>query len=196
MLRFLRPNKPDSMPDEALLAQFRATDRTEFLGTLYDRYLEMVFGVCLKIFRDRGRAEDAVMAIFEELITKVKAHEIGSFRGWLYVLARNHCLMELRKTSSHPVNHLPPEEMSRFDGPENDFDFELPGAKTSLQHCLDTLADGQKDCILGFYFDEKSYQEISLEWGIELGMVRSHIQNGRRNLKICLEKAQTGSIAQ
>lgn len=189
MLRFLRPNKPDSMPDDELIAQFRATGNSEWLGTLYSRYMEMVFGVCLKIFKDKNRAEDAVMAIFEELLTKVKIHEIGAFRGWLYVLARNHCLMALRKTTRHRTDSLPPEAMARFDGPDEAFDFDLPGAKTALQRCLETLAEHQRAFVTAFYLEEKSYKEISEETGQELGTVRSFIQNGRRNLRICLGKS-------
>ncbi|MEZ4891739.1 MAG: sigma-70 family RNA polymerase sigma factor [Saprospiraceae bacterium] len=78
------------------------------LGDLYERYMPMVYGVCLKILKDAGKSEDAVMAIYEELTRKVKVHEVASFRGWLYVLARNHCLMEWRKINgSLPIITLP-----------------------------------------------------------------------------------------
>jgi RNA polymerase sigma factor (sigma-70 family) len=187
-MRFFRSKKSENLTDEELLARFRGSSNSDDLGVLYGRYLEMVFGVCLKIFKDRGRSEDAVMAIFEELLTKAKVHEIGAFRGWLYVLARNYCLQELRKSARKPTNLLAPADMAKFDGADDSFDFDLPNAKTDLQKCLETLNIQQKSCVLAFYFDEKSYKEISDETKIELGTVRSFIQNGRRNLKICLEK--------
>lgn len=188
MLRFLRPNKPETLSDEELIARYRATGDSEWLGAAYSRYMEMVFGVCLKIFKDRSRAEDAVMAIFEELLHKVKVHEIAAFRGWLYVLARNHCLMELRKTTRHRTTNLPPEAMARFDGADAELDFDLPGSKTALQKCLEALAGHQRAFVEAFYFEDKSYKEISDQFGQELGTVRSFIQNGRRNLRICLGK--------
>jgi RNA polymerase sigma factor (sigma-70 family) len=160
-MRFFRSKKAENVTDEALLAQFRASGNSEDLGELYGRYLEMVFGVCLKIFKDRGRAEDAVMSIFEELLTKAKVHEIESFRGWLYVLARNYCLQELRKSARKPTNLLGPEDMARFDGADDSFDFDLPNAQTDLQKCLETLNEQQKSCVLAFYFEEKSYTKKS-----------------------------------
>ncbi len=189
MLRFLRPTTPDGLADDELLARFRSTGDSAWLGALYSRYMEMVFGVCLKIFKDRERAVDAVMAIFEELLTKAKNHEVASFRGWLYVLSRNHCLMELRKTSRHRTDSLPPDAMARFDGPDPEHDFDLPGSKTALQRCLERLAGHQRAAVEAFYFEEKSYKEISDATGNDLGTVRSHIQNGRRNLRLCMEKS-------
>ena len=93
MLQFFRPNTPEHLSDEQLLAAYVLNGDARSLGMLYERYMPMVYGVCLKIFKDPGKSEDAVMAIYEELTHKVKAHEINAFRGWLYVLARNHALM-------------------------------------------------------------------------------------------------------
>jgi hypothetical protein len=107
MLRFLRPNIPEHLSDEQLLADYLGGN-SRALGLLYERYMPMVYGVCLKILKDSGKSEDAVMGIYESLTKKVKEHEIGAFRGWLYVLARNYCLMEWRKNQRRPTDHTMP----------------------------------------------------------------------------------------
>jgi len=187
MFRLLRSDTPEHWTDEQLLEKYISGGGTQYLGKLYERYMPMVYGVCLKILKDSGKAEDAVMAIYEELTRKVKEHEIESFRGWLYVLARNHCLMEWRKNQRRPTDLH--EDMSRHDAVEQAFEYELPRNGTPLERCLDELPGAQRKSVEWFYFEEKSYKEISDLIHEDVGKVRSYIQNGRRNLKICLEKA-------
>lgn len=189
MLRFLRQNIPEHQSDEQLLAEYvGGSGDLRVLGLLYERYMPMVYGVCVKILKDTGKAEDAVMAIYEELVNKVKAHKIDSFRGWLYVLARNHCIMEWRKAQRRPTDHRAPEDMERYDAVEPVFEYELPQGTSTLERCLAELSELQRACVQWFYYEDKSYKEIADIMSEELGKVRSHIQNGRRNLKNCMEK--------
>jgi RNA polymerase sigma-70 factor (ECF subfamily) len=187
MLKFLRPNAPEHLTDEQLLEKYISGGDAQHLGRLYERYMPMVYGVCLKILKDTGKAEDAVMAIYEELARKLKEHEIESFRGWLYVLARNHCLMEWRKNQRRPTDLH--DDMSRHDATEQAFEYELPRTGTPLEKCLDELPPQQRKSVEQFYFEEKTYKEIAGLITEDVGKVRSYIQNGRRNLKTCLEKA-------
>lgn len=187
MIPLFRPGPSDPASDEALLAQHRSSGEARYLGQLYERYMPMVYGVCVKILKDTGLAEDAVMAIYETLDRKVQDHTIESFRGWLYVLARNHCLMEWRKKQRRPTDLHAPENMVFYDAIEGPFEVELPGANQSLQKCLEILPELQRRSVELFYFEEKSYKEIAEMVQAELGMVRSQIQNGKRNLKKCLE---------
>ena len=191
MLKIFRAEPAESVSDEALLASYKDSGEARYLGILYERYMPMVYGVCLKIFRDKGNAEDAVMGIYETLVRKVPEHEITAFRGWLYVLARNYCLMEWRKNHRHPTNYHPPENMELYDAVEAPFEVELPedNAPKPLAKCLDELPEQQRQSVELFYFKNKSYKDISELISEEIGKVRSYIQNGRRNLKICLEKA-------
>jgi len=186
MIQLFRPGPSEPASDEALLAQYKSSGEARYLGQLYERYMPMVYGVCLKLLKDRGLAEDAVMAIYETLDRKVKEHNIESFRGWLYVLSRNHCLMEWRKKQRRPTDLHAPENMVYYDAIESPFEVELPGAGQSLQNCLKTLPENQRRSVELFYFEEKSYKEIAEMVQEELGMVRSQIQNGKRNLKKCL----------
>jgi len=190
MLKFLRPAPPAPKSDEQLLADYLGSGDARHLGMLYERYMPMVYGVCLKILKDAGKAEDAVMAIYEELTRKLQAHEVESFRGWLYVLARNHCLMEWRKNQRRPTDHYAPEDMSRHDAVEAAFEVELPRqGGEPLEKCLGELPAHQRQSVQMFYFDDKSYKEIADLMAEDVGKVRSYIQNGRRNLRICMEKA-------
>jgi RNA polymerase sigma factor (sigma-70 family) len=192
MLRFFRSDTPSQQSDEELLARYQAGGEARYLGQLYERYMPMVYGVCVKILRDPGKAEDAVMNIYEELTRKAKEHQVESFRGWLYVLARNHCLMEWRKNHRRPTDYHAPEDMVHYDAVEAAFEVELPAAADkSLEKCLGELPQQQRQSVVMFYFEEKTYKEIAELIAEEVGKVRSYIQNGRRNLKICLEKTST-----
>ena len=187
MLKIWRRNK-DEFSDEELLDLFLKSDDLSHLGLLFERYMEMVFGVCLKYLKDEVLAEDAVMNIFEEVAEKVKKHEIAAFRGWLYVLSRNHCLMQLRKDKKHLNANIPPEsvysaeEMHPLDETSVE---EL--REQHLKECLEGLSVQQKECVDMFYYQGYSYKEIAEMKAETVGKIRSHIQNGRRNLKNCIE---------
>ncbi|MCY7328153.1 MAG: sigma-70 family RNA polymerase sigma factor [Saprospiraceae bacterium] len=189
MFKLRRLNSSESLTDEQLLAEYVRQGATQSLGRLYERYMPMVYGVGLKILKDPGLAEDAVIAIYEELTRKLREHEVESFRGWLYVLARNYCLMEWRKRHRRPTDLHPPEDMSRYDAVEAAFEVELPtGRGSSLEKCLEALPEQQRQSVQWFYYEDKSYKDIADMLTEEIGKVRSYIQNGRRNLRICLEK--------
>jgi RNA polymerase sigma-70 factor (ECF subfamily) len=188
MLKISRQDPSDATSDEALLAQYRRTGEAALLGRLFERYMPMVYGVCLKVLKDPGKAEDAVMGIYEELDRKLKNHAVEHFRGWLHVLARNYCLMEWRKTQRQPVQHHAPEDMARYDAGDMGFDYELPTPHDALEKCLGQLGPLQRQSVQWFYYENKSYKEIADMANEDLGKIRSHIQNGRRNLRICLEQ--------
>ncbi len=192
MLTFRRSGASEHLTDEQLLEKYLSGNDMRYLGQLYERYMPMVYGICLKILREPGKAEDAVMNIYEELIRKVKEHNIASFRGWLYVLARNHCLMEWRKNHRRPTDLH--HDMERFDAVEEAHQYELPKDGTPLEKCLEELPGLQQESVRWFYYEDKSYKEIAGLINEDVGKVRSYIQNGRRNLKICLEKSGVGGM--
>ncbi len=190
MLRILSRNTSNPVSDETLLAQYAAEGEPRYLGELYQRYMEMVYGVCLKIFKDPGKAEDAVIGIYEELARKAKEHKVESFRGWLFVLARNYCLMEWRKQQRRPMTFHDSDNLERMDAVEEAFEYELelPQRTVPLQECLEKLNELQRKCVQWFYYEDKSYKEISDTILEDVGKVRSYIQNGKRNLRLCIER--------
>ncbi|NTS40536.1 sigma-70 family RNA polymerase sigma factor [Flavisolibacter sp. BT320] len=160
------------------------------LGNLYNRYMDMVYGVCLKYLQEPDDAQDAVMAIFEELVTKLQQHEVENFKSWLYTLSRNHCLMRLRSLKKAPTVKIADGFMhSEAEAHLEDVLNREENLK-QLETCLEGLAENQRKVIELFYLKEKCYNEISAETGIEWNNVRSFIQNGRRNLRICMETQQ------
>jgi RNA polymerase sigma-70 factor, ECF subfamily len=194
MLRIFH-KRPQPQSDEELLGQYRASGDLELLGALYERHVELVYGVCLKYFKDSVQAEDAVMAIFEELIVKAREHEVQKFKSWLYVLTRNHCLMQLRRDGKNIALSIEPELMQSVDLRHHTIEIgEERDEMEELKDCLEQLTQQQKQCIELFYYENRSYKEIADDTGEDLGMVRSHIQNGRRNLKICMEKKNESEI--
>lgn len=154
----------------------------------------MVYGVCLKYLKDAENAQDSVMAIFEELITKLQKHQVDNFKSWLYTLAKNHCLMRLRaekKTGTAKINDelMQSEEAGHLqDVLDREENFK------QLEYCMSQLAGDQRIVIELFYLQGKCYNEITMETGLEWNTVRSFIQNGRRNLKICMEKQAVKTI--
>ncbi len=162
------------------------------LGELYQRYMELVYGVCLKYFKEPETAKDSVMQIFEELVSKLKRHEVDNFKGWLHQVAKNHCLMQLRtpknlKTVEFKTEFVQSEENVHLNGVlEKEENFK------KLEFCLGTLSEEQRMVIKLFYLDGKCYNEIVETTGHDWNQVRSLIQNGRRNLKNCMEKVESG----
>ncbi len=174
--------------DEELISGYRENGSGEILAELFRRYQHLVFGVCMKYFRDRDLAKDATMQIFEKLITDLQKHEIHFFNGWIYRVSQNYCFMELRKRKFHSdqIDSIP-EDFVEYDG-------ELHPAQRKeemlnlMEKELNELNTEQRTCIELFYLKKQSYQEIMEQTGFTFMQVKSHIQNGKRNLKIKLER--------
>ena len=148
--------------------------------------MELLYAVCLKYLKDPETAKDAVMAIFEELIVKLRIHDVSYFRGWVYMVAKNHCLMQLRSQKQMPMEGIP-DFMQLEDSLHPDGVFEKETHLNQLTKCIDALSSDQKQTVQLFYLQEKSYKEIAELTHSEWNTVRSLIQNARRNLKNCME---------
>ena len=187
-MAFLRNILSTDQSDTELVLAYRQSGDLKVLGELYQRYMELVYGVCLKYLKEPELAQDAVMQIFEELVSKLKKHEVENFRGWLHQVAKNHCLMQLRTPKNLKTVALPPLLM------QNEEDVHLNGVMEKeenfqkLENCIASLSDEQRTMIKLFYLEGKCYNEIVEITGLEWNHVRSSIQNGRRNLKLCMEK--------
>ena len=190
-MAFLKNISADKSTDKELLVAFKTTGDINHLSNLYQRYMDLVFGVCLKYFKDTERSKDAVMDIFDELNTKLRLHEVDNFKGWLHVLARNYCLMQLRSPRNLKTTEFNPvfmysEQNTHLNGEalEKEENFK------KLEQCIDILPEEQKQSVMLFYLEKKCYNEIAVITGFDWNKVRSYIQNGKRNLKLCLEEKQ------
>jgi RNA polymerase sigma-70 factor (ECF subfamily) len=186
---FLR-RKIKTQSDEELLAKYSGEGDIEILWQLYERYMHLVYGVCLKYLGEREMAKDEVMNIFTKLVTAVPQQEIDNFKTWLYVVTKNHCLMLLRSRKSEAL-HMEAMagdpaffmensvEMHPMEEEESDME--------KLRECIERLKEEQQGCIRLFFYEGCSYRQISGKLGIAEKDVKSYIQNGKRNLRICIE---------
>ena len=190
MLTIFSRNKP--LSDEDIVRKYKDTNDLDVLGDLYGRYMDLVFGVCLKYLKNKEEAQDAVIQIFEKVAVALKNAEVENFRPWLYVVAKNYCLMELRKARHKTVSM---DDEHFYEGKIMESDFELHPIdkedeernEEALKKCIERLKLAQKQSIELFYFEQLTYQQISEKMEIEVKKVKSYIQNAKRNLKMCLE---------
>ena len=176
--------------DENLLGLFLNSGNLDLLGELYSRHMHLVYGVALKYLGDPDDAKDATMQIFEKLIAELPGQEIRRFKSWLYVLTKNHCLMDIRtkKSIDKRLDGYKTEvEFMESDQEMHPLDREDQSIEQALRDCVDKLKDQQKQCVELFYYKKMCYREISDSLGMAEKKVKSFLQNGKRNLKICLE---------
>ena len=182
------PGNPNHT-DQQLLDNFKKDRNNEWLGMLFERYTLLCYGVCRKYLRNEHEAKDCVQQIFLKAITELHKYEVRYFKSWLYMVAKNHCLMKLREKQGKPAP-VPSEEVladeadpaSKYTHLEKERKLDLLGES------LEELNSEQKQCVTLFYLSKKSYQEIAVETGFSVMQVKSYIQNGKRNLKHLLEK--------
>lgn len=188
---FLKNISSSSFSDAELVEQYQQHKQIATLAELYQRYMELVYGVCLKYLPDAESARDAVMNIFEELVQKLQHHQVDNFKGWLYTLAKNHCLMQLRSRKNIKITELTAVFVQTEENPHLNGVPEKEQHLQSMEYCLKTLPAEQKQCVELFYLQGKSYNEIVEATGFDWKQVRSFIQNGRRNLKLCMERRES-----
>jgi len=185
---FIRSISDNSKPDSELLAEFQRGKNLQVLAVLYERYMDLIYGVCLKYLKDPDESKDAVMQIYESLVFKLPSQQVDHFRGWLYVVAKNHCLMALRSAGKMKTSSLAPELMQSGENGHLNGAREREDQLELLEDCMEKLPVEQKRSVQLFYLEQKCYKDIADMTGNDWNKVRSLIQNGRRNLKLCMEK--------
>lgn len=185
---FFRKNI-SKLSDEELLANYTKSGNTEYFGELYNRYIPLLYGLCLKYLQDEDRAQEAVMQLFEDLLPKLAHYEITAFKPWLYKVAKNHCLQLLRKGNKeilldYDINVMESDEFLHLLYEEESTEEQLQ----ALHRCLKKLPDDQRVSITYFFLQEMSYADVAQQTGFTLNNVKSFIQNGKRNLKNCIQK--------
>lgn len=179
---FIRRRDTDRLSDEDLLAQLSA-GRRRALAPLWDRYAHLLFGTAMKYLKHTERAKDLVMELYADLPDLAAKHDVKAFRPWVHTVVRNRCLMELRKKD--PQVELKADPLAGTDATEEAVLREA--SLEALETAIGELSEGQAMCIRLFYLERKSYAEVALDTGLAVEQVRSHLQNGRRNLRIILE---------
>lgn len=179
------------LPDNELIERFRYSHDNQYVGELYTRYAHLVLGLCIKYFEDVDVAKDATMSIFELLLQELKRHHIDHFKSWLYTVSKNYCLQELRKKKSRNKKEDLFKDFLQ-ETMESELDMHPKEQKELLllkmERLIPTLKYNQRLCLKMFYLEGKSYADISHELNFSLKEVKSHIQNGKRNLKIKMQE--------
>ena len=185
----MKVDKYKDITDQELLGQFYADHNNEWLGILLQRYTLLLLGVSMKYLKNEEEAKDSVQQIFLKVIQELQKYKVEYFKSWLYMVAKNHCLMKLRdrqgKMTAEVTDNLatkPDEESNRQALVENEHTLDL------MEVALKELNAEQQQCVTLFYLQKKSYQEISDETGFSMLQVKSYIQNGKRNLKILIQQ--------
>jgi len=183
-----------ALTDADYLSEYRRTGNLTDLGELYERHMDMVFAICFRYLRDEDDAKDAVMQVFEQLITDLRTNDVRNFKSWLHSLTRNYCLMQLRSkrimVSNEGLFDDEAYEALVAHTPENNDELDVQLA--DLGDCLQTLVVEQRKSVELFYFQQLCYQQIADQTGFALTKVKSYLQNGKRNLKLCMEGKQHG----
>ena len=177
------------MTDQQLLENFHSLYDSKCLGILLERYTLLLLGVCMKYLKNEEEAKDCVQQIFLKTITELQKYRVAYFKSWIYMVAKNHCLMKIRdKQGKIPVELT--EKLSSTPDTGSDSSLLWQNDKTLelLTESLKELNTEQQQCVTLFYLEKKSYQEISDLTGYSLLQVKSFIQNGKRNLKIMIER--------
>ena len=184
----VNPKLHNHISDQELLERFYADHDNQWLGILLERYTLLLLGVCMKYLKNEELARDSVQQIFLKVITELQKYKVEYFKSWIYMVAKNHCLMQLRDKPGK--NTVEVKEGIVAESEETDKESLLLNEKTYeyMSEALKELNADQQLCVTLFYMEKKSYQQITEQTGYSMMQVKSHIQNGKRNLRILIEK--------
>ena len=184
----------DKMTDEELILSYQKGDNKSAFDELFQRYSHLVFCVCQKYLQNEEESKDTVMEIFGKLLRELKRHQIRYFKGWIFTFTKNFCLVKIRKPHLRKKYFQEPDELAeaQFDNVFDTLLEETPHEIRNLRSAIKQLNSAQRNCVQLFFFEKKSYREISELTKYSIKQVKSHIQNGKRNLKNILK--QSGNL--
>ena len=188
----VNPKLNKHISDQELLEKFYADRDNQWLGILLERYTLLLLGVCMKYLKNEEQARDSVQQIFLKAITELQKYRVEYFKSWIYMVAKNHCLMQLRDKPGK--NTIEVKDSIPAETDETDKESLLLNEKTYeyMSEALKELNADQQLCVTLFYMEKKSYQQITEQTGYSMMQVKSHIQNGKRNMRILIEKKMNG----
>jgi RNA polymerase sigma factor (sigma-70 family) len=182
----LKSQNYNGAEDSELLQYFYKDYDNKWLGILLPRYTVLLLGVCMKYLKNEEDAKDCVQQIFIKVISELHKYKVDYFKSWIYMIAKNHCLMKLRERGkftaelSEKMVSIPDETDEKISLMEKDV------LLNKMMNAINQLNAEQKECVSLFYLQRKSYAEITEITGFNMLQVKSHIQNGKRNLKILI----------
>jgi RNA polymerase sigma factor (sigma-70 family) len=186
----LPTEKHTHIDDQQLLHYFYQDKNNEWLGILLPRYSLLLLGVCMKYLKNEELAKDAVQQVFIKTITELHKYKVDYFKSWIYMVAKNHCLMQLRDKNKATIEMNEQYAQTPYEQTDIPSHVEKDHQLNNMEMALQQLSIEQKQCVTLFYLQKLSYQQITEQTGYTMLQVKSHIQNGKRNLKLILERMQ------
>lgn len=182
--------KLSEFDDRQLVTDYRKSHSRKIFGVLFDRYAHLVFGVCMKYLKNQEESKDATLSIFEKAMEDLKRFDVEKFSYWIHTVARNYCLMQLRsrKAMIYIDDDEGPGEKILSDVNQGHESEDTEKMLIVLEEAIGSLNEEQRNCIDLFYLKKYCYQDVSKITGFTMNEVKSHIQNGKRNLKIFILK--------
>jgi RNA polymerase sigma factor (sigma-70 family) len=187
----VKGEKYGNISDAELLEKFYLDHDNEWLGILLQRYTLLLLGVCIKYLKNEEEAKDSVQQIFLKTLTELNKYKVEYFKSWIYMVAKNHCLMKIRDRHGKITADLTENVASILTEQEHEEKMKHIEKNNTLElmnNALQELGEEQRQCLVSFYLEKKSYQEIADDSGFSMLQVKSYIQNGKRNLKILIDK--------
>ncbi len=182
----MNTSRYENISDNELLDRYYESNDQKWIGILLERYTMLLLGVCMKYLKNEEEAKDAVQQIFLKVLTEVSKYKIDFFKSWLYMVAKNHCLMKIRGKHGKFMKELKEVRIAHHETDKEEL-LANENAYTLLEQAMDELSAEQKQCVTLFYLEKYSYQQITSVTGFTLMQVKSYIQNGKRNLRMMLE---------
>jgi RNA polymerase sigma-70 factor (ECF subfamily) len=185
------PVHPD--PDAVLMLRVKRGDRAAFTE-LVDKYQQPVMNLVYRTLHDEAEAEDLAQTVFLQVYKSAQRYESrAKFSTWLFTIARNLCLNEIRRRSRHPADSLEAAHAEHEDQPRQQFEDKsnvAPPEKLlhgelaqKIEEALAGLPENQRTAILLCRQEELSYEEIAEILGCSLSATKSLIHRGRETLK-------------
>jgi RNA polymerase sigma-70 factor (ECF subfamily) len=180
-------------PDAALMLLVKQGDTAAF-EQLVDKYKQPVINVVYRMLRDATEAEDIAQNVFVQVFKSAGRYEVSSkFSTWLFTIARNLCLNELRRRSRHPADSMDVSHPEQEDQPWQQFEdkktFSPPDTllhgelEVKIEEAMAELPENQRTAILLCRQDELSYEDIAKVLQCSLSATKSLIHRGRETLK-------------
>ncbi len=186
----LKQQQFDRQIDISQIREFRSSGNKNALAEVYNKYIHLVYGLGLKYFQNRGKAQQLIIDVFKMLVDQAKNSDIANVRNWIYMCAKDLCFKQADEDS------ISTEQKNDWNNEKkilennrlriNPIDSDL-STNYSLRNCVDNLYQPQKNCVKMFYFQSKSYREIAQKLDITENEVKQNISSAKQILKKCVD---------
>lgn len=187
----------EELSDEALLLKYFQTEQLSFLQQLLEKYLHIIFAFSYQVLQDREQARTASLSVLHMVQREIKDAPPARFREWIYRICREVCILAIRKqikSAELTLEYLLAIEQTtpvHFNGTAEWFVSKDPAEQKSIEDILHQMNPEEKDVLLLFYKEQKSYEEISKILDLSPGKIKTKLHNGRKTF---IKKVQLSNL--